>query len=161
LDLATSGLTGTGFGLVVADVPTTGGQTAPAARIGVGSGHINGLCLAERMDVLGQPLTLMITGGDADPASYEIAADGLLLDLTSVTGVVNAGGALQINKSAADVTTNNPAVALNGAATRFGLQSGTVQLKNVRATVRDIVIPHLLDVPGFHIQVLTGSHTCP
>jgi hypothetical protein len=161
LDLATSGLSGTGFGLVVTDVPTAGGHAAPAARIGVGTGHINGLCLAERMDVLGQPLTLLITGGDADPASYEIAADGLLLDLTSVTGVVNAGGALQINKSAADVTTTNPGVALNGAANRFGLQSGTVQLKNVRATVRDIVIPHLLDVPDFHIQVVAGGHTCP
>jgi len=38
------------------------------------------------MDVLGQPLTVLITGGDGDPASYEIAADGLVLDLASVSG---------------------------------------------------------------------------
>jgi hypothetical protein len=157
LDLATSGLSGTGFGVVVADVPTSAGHT-PAARIGVGSAHINSLCLAQRMDVLGQPLTLLITGGDADPASYEIAADGLLLDLASVSGVVNAGGVLQINKSAADVA---PGVALAGATDRLGLQAGTVQLRNVRATVRDIVIPHLLDMPSFHIQVVAGSRGCP
>jgi hypothetical protein len=160
LDLATPGLTGTGLGVVVADLPSTGGHS-PIARIGVGAGHINGLCLAEHVAVLGQPLTVLITGGDADPASYEIAADGLVLDLTSVTGVVNAGGTLQINKSAADVTTNAPGVALNGAANRFGLQASTVQLRNVRATVRDIVIPHLLDVPGFRVQVVAGSQTCP
>jgi hypothetical protein len=180
MDLATSGLSGTGFGVVVADVPTSGGYTA-AARIGVGAAHINGLCLAEHMDVLGQPLTLLITGGDTDPASYEIAADGLLLDLNSVggdtdpasyeiaadgllldlnsvAGVVQAGGALQINKSAADVA---PGVALGGAADRFGLQAAGVQLRNVRATVRDIVIPHLLDMPSFHIAVVAGSRGCP
>ena len=160
LDLATAGLSGNGLGVLVADVPTTGGRT-PMARIGVGAGHINGLCLAEHMDVLGQPLTVLITGGDTDPASYEIAADGLVLDLASVSGVVNAGGTLQINKNAADVTTNAPDVVLNGASSRFGLQAGTVQLRNVRATVRDIVIPHLLAMPGFHIQVVAGARTCP
>jgi hypothetical protein len=160
MDLVTSGLTGTGFGVVVADVPTAGGTT-PTARIGVGAGRIDGLCLAEHADVLGQPLTLLLTGGDADPASYEIAVDGLLLDLSAVSGVVNAGGQVQLNKSAADVVVNAPGVALDGAADRFGLQASTVQLRNLRATVRDIVIPHLLNVPDFHIQVLAGRHSCP
>lgn len=160
MDLVTSGLTGTGFGVVVADVSTAGGGHAPTARIGVGAGRINGLCLAEHATVLGQPVTLLLTGGDADPASYEIAVDGLLLDLSSVSGVINAGGQVQLNKSAADVVVNAPGLSLDGAADRFGLQAGSVQLRNVRATVRDIVIPHLLDVPDFHIQVLTGSRGC-
>jgi hypothetical protein len=160
MDLVTSGLTGTGFGVIVADVPTTGGR-APTARIGVGAGRIDGLCLAEHAEVLGQPLTLLLTGGDADPASYEIAVDGLLLDLSAVSGVVNAGGLVQLNKSAADVVVNAPGPALEGAPTRFGLQASTVQLRNLRATVRDIVIPHLLNVPDFHISVLAGTRTCP
>jgi hypothetical protein len=160
MDLVTSGLTGTGFGVVMAEVPTTAGP-APTARIGIGAGRIDGLCLAEHADVLGQPLTLLLTGGDADPADYEIAVDGLLLDLSSVSGVINAGGLVQLNKSAADVAVNAPGPALDGTADRFGLQASTVQLRNVRATVRDIVIPHLLDVPDFRIQVLAGTHTCP
>jgi hypothetical protein len=161
LDLATSGLTGDGFGVVVADVPTVGGGSAPAARIGVGAGHINGLCLAEHTAVLGRPFTILISGGDTDPASYEIGIDGLVLDLSSVTGVVTAGGSLQLNKSAAQVTVDAPDVALHGAPGRFGLQADSVQLREVRATVRDIVIPHLLDVPGFHVSVVAGARGCP
>jgi Family of unknown function (DUF6230) len=103
----------------------------------------------------------LLTGGGGDPAGHEIAVDGLLLDLSTVSGVVNAGGQVQLNKSAADVVVNAPGLRLDGAPDRFGLQAATVQLRNVRATVRDIVIPHLLDVPDFHIQVLAGARGCP
>jgi hypothetical protein len=160
LDLTTAGLTGTDFGVVAASVPVSGGS-APAARIGVGSAHINGLCLAQHTTVLGQPVTILISGGDTDPSTFEISATGLLLDVTGVQGAIATGGELAVNKSAADVALGSSGVSLGGAADRFGLQASSVSLRGVRATVRDIVVPNLLQVPNFAVRVLAGAQSCP
>ena len=160
LDLTTSGLTGTDFGVVAASVPVPGGS-APAARIGVGSARINGLCLAEQTSVLGQPVTILISGGDSDPGSFEISASGLLLDVTDVQGGIAAGGQLALNKSAAQVALGSSGVGLDGSSNRFGLQAGSVSLRNIRATARDIVVPDLLQMPNFAIRVLAGRQPCP
>jgi hypothetical protein len=159
LDLTTSGLTGTDFGVIAAGVPVPGGS-APGARIGVGSAQINGLCLAEHVGILGRPFTIVISGGDTDPATFEIAARGLILDVTGVQGAIATGGALQVNKNAPDVTLPNSGVALGGGSDRFGLQASSVRLRNIQATVRDIVLPNLLQVPNFHVSVAAGSHSC-
>jgi|GEM_PF-5164568 len=160
LDLATTGLTGQGFGVVVPSVPVGGGAVTPSARIGVGAARINGLCLAQRFDVLGKPFTALITGGDADPSTFEIGVDGLVLDVADVHGVIRAGGELQVNKSGAEVRPA-PGIDLAGPGNRFGLQAGTVTLANIQATVRDVVIPNLLSLPNFGIRVLAGTQRCP
>lgn len=165
LELVTSGLRGDDLGIVVVSLPTRDGDGADGesahARIGVGAGKINGLCIAQRGGVLGRPFTLLISGGDADPSTFEIAADGLILDLTDVEGVIAGGGELEVNKNGADVRVAAPGIDLAGPADRFGLQASSVQLRDIVATVRAISIPELLDVPGFRIEVLAGARRCP
>ena len=160
VDLVTAGLTGDQFGVAVVSAPVGADRKpVPAARIGVGSGRIDGLCIAHRLDLLGRPFTLLITGGDTDRATHEIAVDRLVLDVTDVRADIAAGGEVQVNKNAADVLRGD--VDLGGTQDSFGLQAQTIRLRDVRATVRDIVIPDLRDVPNFRIDVLAGSRSCP
>lgn len=160
VDLVTAGVTGDQFGVAVVSAPVGADRRkVPAARIGVGSGRIDGLCIAHRVDLLGRPFTLLITGGDADRATHEIAVDRLVLDVTDVRADIAAGGEVQVNKNAADVLRG--AVELGGTRDSFGLQAQTVRLRDVRATVRDIVIPDLRDVPNFRVEILAGTRSCP
>lgn len=164
LDLRTAGLTGDDLGVIVAPVRTATSdgsiRSAPGARIGVGSAKINGLCLAHEVSLLGRPFTLLIEGGDENPQTFEIRADGLILDVTSVRAAIGGGGEVQVNKNAADVRV--PAVGpLGGDPDNFGLQASTARLSDVEATVRDIVVPDLLDVPNFRITVVAGARSCP
>lgn len=163
--LTTDGLRGDDLGIVVVSVPSKDAQGRPVtsynARIGVGAGHINGLCISQHVSILGQPFTLLIKGGDADPSSYEVTADGLILDVIQAKGVIGASGDLQVNKNGADVSLGTSGIALGGASNRFGLQASNAQLKDIVATVHDISIPNLLEVPNFRIQVTAGSQDCP
>jgi hypothetical protein len=160
VDLVTAGVTGDRFGVAVVSAPVGSDRTPrPAARIGIASGRIDGLCIAHRVDLLGRPFTLLITGGDTDRATHEIAVDRLVLDVTDVRADIAAGGEVQVNKNAADVLRG--AVDLGGGRDAFGLQADTVRLRDVRATVRDIVIPDLRDVPNFRVEVLAGARNCP
>lgn len=164
LELRTAGLAGDDLGVVVAPVRTQAAdgqiRSVPGARIGVGKARINGLCLAHEVTLLGKPFTLLIQGGDTDPATFEIGVDGLVLDVTSVRAAIGGGGEVQVNKSAANVRV--PAAgSLDGAADSFGLQASSARLSGVQATVRDIVIPDLLNVPDFRISVAAGARGCP
>ncbi len=165
LGLATAGLEGDGFGIAVVTVPIRNADgsdgTAQAARIGVADGRINGLCIAKPVDILGKAFTLLISGGDESSSTYEIRADGLVLDLTEARGVITAQGDLAVNKNAADVRLGNSPISLGGSADRFGLQADGARLVNVVATVRSISIPNLLKVPNFQIRVVGGTQACP
>lgn len=106
LGLATEGLAGEDFGIAVVTVPThteDGPAEVTNARIGVGKGRINGLCIAQPVDLLGKAFTLFIRGGDDDASTFEIAADALILDVTEARGVIENRGELAVNKNAADV----------------------------------------------------------
>jgi hypothetical protein len=61
-------------------------------------------------------VTILISGGDTDPSTFEISATGLLLDVTGVQGAIATGGELAVNKSAADVALGSSGVSLGGAA---------------------------------------------
>lgn len=164
LDLRTAGLIGDDLGVIVAPVRTAtadgGPRSAPGARIGVGAARINGLCLAHEVSLLGRPFTILIEGGDANPETFEIRADALILDVTSVRAAIGGGGEVQVNKNAADVRV--PAAGpLGGDPADFGLQAASARLSDVEASVRDIVIPDLLDVPNFSLRVLAGRSSCP
>jgi hypothetical protein len=165
LHLSTDGLQGDDLGITVVSVPTKDSHghatSAYDVRIGVGSGKINGLCLSQRVGILGVPFTLLIKGGDADPSTHEIVADGLLLDVTRAAGVIAASGDLEVNKNGADVTLGSTGIALGGASDRFGLQASNSDLRKISATVRDISIPNVLTVPNFRVQVVPGDHPCP
>jgi len=165
LNLATKGLEGDGFGIAVVPVPVRNADGsragADAARIGVASGRINGLCIAQPVKLAGKAFTLLVTGGDDDPASYEISAHGLLLDLTTASGVIANQGDLAVNKNAADVRLGGSALSLGGSADRFGLQGDHAALRNIVATVRAITIPDLLKLPNFSVRVVGGTQACP
>lgn len=165
LGLATAGLEGDGFGIAVVTVPVRNADgsagSAEAARIGVANGRINGLCIAHPVTLVGKAFTLLITGGDANAKTFEINADGLVLDLTDARGVISAQGDLAVNKNAADVRLGNSPIALGGSADRFGLQADSARLVNIVATVRSISIPNLLKVPNFQIRVVGGTQACP
>jgi hypothetical protein len=165
LGLTTKGLEGDGFGIAVVAAPvrTADGRTttADAARIGVATGRINGLCIAHPVSLLGKSFTLLISGGDDNPASYEINANGLLLDLTEATGVIANRGDLAVNKNAGDVRLGSSGLSLGGAPDRFGLQGDHASLRNIVASVRAITIPDLLRLPNFSVRVVAGTASCP
>jgi hypothetical protein len=164
-DLATKGLEGDGFGIAVVSIPVRNADgsrgTADAARIGVATGRINGLCIAHPVNFLGKAFTLLITGGDDDAASYEINANGLLLDLTEAKGVIANQGDLAVNKNAADVRLGGSALSLGGPADRFGLQGDHASLRNIVATVRAITIPDLHRLPNVCVRFVNGTQPCP
>ncbi|MGQ0467021.1 MAG: DUF6230 family protein [Sporichthyaceae bacterium] len=157
-ELVAGGVTGEGFGVAVVDVPV-GSKNTPGARIGIAAGRIDGLCLAHRVQLLGKPFTLLISGGDGNSATHEIVANRLILDVLDVRADIAAGGEVQLNENAADVLTGR--VDLGGRRDRFGLESQTVRLREVRAAVRDIVVPDLRDVPNFRMEVVAGDRSCP
>lgn len=163
--LATQGLEGDGFGIAVVSSPIRNRDgsngTADAARIGVATGRINGLCISHPVNFVGKSFTLLITGGDRDAATYEIIANGLLLDLTDATGVIANQGNLAVNKNAADVRLGRSALSLGGSADRFGLQGDHASLRDISATVRAITIPDLLRLPNFSVRLLDGTQSCP
>ena len=163
--LATQGLDGQQDGIVLVAVPTRNadGSTGSTyvARIGVAEGRISGLCIAHPVEILGKAFTLMVRGGDADPSTFEIAADGLVIDLTEAKGLIAKRGNLAVNKNAADVRLGSSRIDLGGSADRFGLQADSTQLRNIVATVRTVSIPDLLKVPNFQIRVVGGTQACP
>lgn len=163
--LATQGLDGDHEGIVVVSLPIRKADgsngTVPVARIGVATGRINGLCIAHPVRLLGKAFTLLVRGGDTDPSTFEITADGLVIDLADARGVIAKRGNLEVNKSAADVRLGSSPISLGGAADRFGLQADSLQLRNVAATVRAITIPDLLKVPNFSLRVVAGNQACP
>lgn len=163
--LTTEGLEGDGFGIAVVTLPIRNPDgsrgSVEAARVGLAQGRINGLCIAHPVSVMGRTITLLISGGDSDPSTFEIKADGLVLDLAEADGVITAGGDLAVNKNAADVRLTGSSIDLNGAADRFGLQAGSARLLDIEATVRSISIPDLLRVPNFTVRVVAGAGACP
>lgn len=160
--LTTDGLNGDDLGIAVVTIPTKNSKGSTYnVRIGVGAGRINGLCISQHVGILNQPFTLLIKGGDADPNSFEINADGLILDVTDAQGVIGAKGDLQVNKNGADVDLGDTGIDLGASSNRFGLQASSAQLKNIVAVVRDINIPNLLEVPNFTVQVVPGTKDCP
>ncbi|MGI8679659.1 MAG: DUF6230 family protein [Jatrophihabitans sp.] len=162
VNLTTDGLSGDDLGIAVIRIPTKNGSGASYnVRIGVGSGRINGLCISQHVGILGQPYTLFIKGGDKDPKSFEINANGLILDVVQARGVIGGSGELQVNKNGADVTLGSSGIDLGASSDRFGLQASTAQLKYISATVRTISIPNLLQVPNFSFQVMPGTSECP
>ncbi|MGQ0632005.1 MAG: DUF6230 family protein [Sporichthyaceae bacterium] len=161
--LKSAGLNAEDFAVVVASISVSdasgGSRAVPHARIGVGPARINGLCLAHEVSMLGTAFTVMISGGDSDPSTFEIRADGLTLDVRDVRAAIGAGGELQVNRNGADVTVGagDP---LDATARSFGLQAATARLTDIDAVVRDITIPDVLAVPNFRISVVPGARGC-
>jgi hypothetical protein len=162
LRLATSGFkaNGVGLGSVLVDHGGGGGKYYEA-RIGVADARVNGLCISQNFRVLGLDYTLLIRGGDTDPATYEVQANGLLIDAAHLDGQVHLSGPTAVNKNAADVQIGDSGLSLNGDNQRFGLQADGGTFKQVVGTVHDIVVPNALDVPKLDISVVSGNQPCP
>jgi len=165
MGLVTQGLDGTDEGIVVVSLPTRNPDgtkgTVDVARIGVATGRISGLCIARPVQLLGKAFTLLVRGGDTNPATFEIAANGLVIDVAEANGVIAKRGNLVVNKNAADVRLGSSGINLGGSADRFGIQADSLQLRNIVATVRAITIPDLLKLPNFSIRVVPGTESCP
>ncbi|MFJ5921551.1 DUF6230 family protein [Kitasatospora sp. NPDC092948] len=171
VQLTTSSLYGTHFAAAVVDQPYTrpDGSTGIAhpLRMGFAQGVINGLCLAQKQQILGATYTLMITVGDNNPATWEITTQNTVLDLRSATGALDMDGLVDLNINGPDTTTvgdgaggylPNP---LNSPQHRFGIQAGYAKFDKVTATVHDLQLPGLLSTPGLTIAVRPGSVDCP
>ncbi|KAA0023826.1 DUF6230 family protein [Antrihabitans cavernicola] len=163
--LVTAGLRGDGVGLIIAANPTknpdgTVGSTF-VRRVGVGKAIANGLCLAQPVKVMGMTYTVLITAGDKDPSTYEIALDGVVLNATYVKGYVGTTGNAQVNKNAADVQVAGSSISLDGASDSFGLQAQKIDLRDISANVQNIDVPNTLAAPGFTVKVARGTQQCP
>ena len=159
--LTTSGLRAGGVGLGSVLVRHGNGKSFYEARVGVADATGNGLCISQRFAILGMHYTLVLKAGDNDPSTYEIKANGLLLDVPQLRGQIYTSGQTQVNKNAAEVRIGDSALSLNGTPDRFGLQAETGVFKQLEATVHDIVIPNVLATPNFSLDVLPGDHPCP
>lgn len=160
LRLTTSGFKADGVGLGSVLVEHGDGKTYYEARIGVAGAKANGLCLSQEFGIAGAEFTLRIEGGDDDPSTYEITANGLLIDAAHLKGQIYTNGATAVNKNAADVTVGESGLSLDGKNDRFGLQADNGVFKQLSGTVHDIVVPNALSVPKLEIHVLPGRHPC-
>lgn len=165
MSLLAGGVRADGVGLIATAIPvkSADGQVGDdyVLRFGVDTATVNSMCLAQKVTVLGQTVTLLVNATDGDPSTYEIKANGLTLDVTSAVGYVGTGGTTAVNKNARDVVVaggNN--VSLNGSPQAFGLQAGQLDLRNIRASVKNVVVPNALATPAFSMNLVPGNKEC-
>jgi hypothetical protein len=162
LQLTTSGLKGDGVAILLQKVPKgIGTKNSYDARVGIAHGRINGLCITQRVSILGVDFTLKVTGGDNDPSTYELSANGVFMDARSADGKIYAYGHTEVNKNAASVVAGDSGMQLGGSNQRFGIQAEQAKLTEVQAIVHDIQIPGSLEASPLHISFEQGDASCP
>lgn len=176
--LATSGIDGSdvGFGLVpISTSNGTGGTVSPnVLRGGFANGKLDGLCVSQVQNVLGQNVTLKITAGDGVLGTYEIQGSNALFDIAQIRGTsgsngsgINMDGRAQFGLTASDVTTTqsggsfdvNPLDAPQGTGW-FGIDADKGNLYNLRGTIYDGVIGGPFSLPDLTITVTPGTSGC-
>lgn len=172
LQLATSGVYGTNFGLSVSNnnvSSSTGAVTAQrAGRIGFTSAQLEGLCLAEQQTVAGQTATVMLTAGSN--TAFTVQSGLLIIDLQDIGGGLYADGEVDLGIAGQNITTlgappwpaGNPlGVDTATSPSPLGIQSSTTDFGPITGTVQALQLQQSISLPNLNISVKPGTVNCP
>lgn len=139
-------------------------------RAGFGVAEMSGLCLSVKQSVLGLgDVVLRLEAGDSDPATYEIKANNIELDLlrarsASASGL-NLNGSVKIGMATQDLTTvagvDDPLeqpMDRNGSG-YWGIDATQGTISGLSGLVHDAEIVGSIQLPNLRITT-TGSE-CP
>ncbi len=164
-ELVAGNVVADGVGAVIVSNPTmnSDGQVVGTwvTRFGIADAQISDLCIAQQASFFGQPVTLLVTANDGDPATMETNVPGVVMDTIQASGFIGMSGNTVLNKNAGDVRAGDSGIALLGQPPQFGLESQTVNLRNVTARVQDLVVADVLATPSFKAHIELGDVHCP
>lgn len=181
-ELASGGLEGSdvGLGMTTTERSTGVGNETDSKyvlRAGLADGKLNGLCLSQTQTVAGATVTLKLSAGDGDPATYEISGKNAVLDVVSLRGQgasgrtgngINLDGRAMLGVASSDITTltapdgtavANPLDAPTGVGW-FGIDADKGNLYNIKADVYNVVIGGPFSLPGLKIDIEPGNSGC-
>ncbi|CAM3808863.1 DUF6230 family protein [Smaragdicoccus niigatensis] len=113
---------------------------------------VQGLCVAEKMSVFGQTMTILIETGD-----QAVQVTGVWATLHTVQTSLNASGSLQLNQNASDVVAGGES--LGGVLGELGITTqgatlgpahGTLQAANIKGA----------SLADFHARLVPGDVSC-
>lgn len=172
LQLATSGVYGTDFGLTIGNdnVASGTGTVTPTrgGRIGFTSAQLEGLCLAKPETVAGQAVTVLLTAGSS--TAFSVQSGLLIIDLRSIGGGLYADGEVDLGIAGQDITTlgapqwptTNPlGVDTATSPNPLGIQASITDFGPVTGTVEVLQLQQSISLPNLHIAVKPGTVNCP
>lgn len=112
---------------------------------------VNGLCVAEKMTVFGQTLTLIIK------SSQGVEVDGVWATLHTVSTSLDAFGTLRLNQNAADVVAGGDS--LGGVLGEFGISAGGAKLGRSHGTLQAAMIKNAT-IGNFQARLVPGDASC-
>lgn len=126
--------------------------------------YANTVCLTHKMEMLGQPVTLVIYLGDKDPSTTEITVQGINLDVLTADLDLTLYGDTGVNRAPSTITgmlEGSPSV-IPLSDDEVGLYAaGGAFLGRASATLLNAEVIRAEGVPLLDAQIIYGDFDCP
>jgi hypothetical protein len=172
---SSSGINGTDVGMGMTRIQRNTGTAIDdeqVLRFGFANGSINGICISQTQSLAGiGSVTLLITAGDGNSSTYEIAGSNVTFDVitANTTGSgIRMDGRAQLGLATQDITTTktgtlfdpNPLDQPANAPGWYGIDADYGYLLNVKGTIYDGYVGGPFSMPGLTIKVVPGTVGC-
>ncbi|CAM3808594.1 hypothetical protein [Smaragdicoccus niigatensis] len=111
-----------------------------------------GICVAEKVSLFGQTLTILIESGD-----QEIQISGVSATIHTVSTSLKATGTVRLNQNAADVSAGG--VSLGGAFGELGITAGGASLGSASGTLQGAMLKGG-SISDLHARLVPGDVSC-
>jgi hypothetical protein len=138
-------------------------DTEYVATFQVPSAVANTLCLTHKMEMLGQPVTLMIDIGDMDPTTTEIQVNGINLDILTADTSLTLFGDTSVNQapSTMDISSEGAPTVDPVSDDEIGIHPvGGALLSGASATLLNAEVVHAEGIPTLDARLIMDDVDC-